>query len=161
MVPTTRTRGCLVEFTLQKGERHKVEEKQRKREKEREWERDKESPTCLVNMHRRNGTGRGRDKGRLIFPAFRFVPSLFYFGANCYRETVVVTLHSSFSLSLSLSLSFSLLCTPFHCVSIQSLWVSIFVGRLLLFFLKKILSFISCNSLSFQFLHSLATVWRP
>lgn len=47
--------------------------------------RDEESPTCLLNMHRPNGTGRGRDKGRLIFPAFHFVPSLFYFGANCYR----------------------------------------------------------------------------
>lgn len=39
----------------------------------------------LLNMHGPNGTGRGRDKGRLIFPAFHFVPSLFYFGANCYR----------------------------------------------------------------------------
>ena len=46
---------------------------------------DEESPTCLLNMHRPNGTGRGRDKGRLIFPAFHFVPSLFYFGANCCR----------------------------------------------------------------------------
>ena len=41
--------------------------------------------TKLLNMHGPNGTGRGRDKGRLIFPAFHFVPSLFYFGANCYR----------------------------------------------------------------------------
>lgn len=36
-------------------------------------------------MHGPNGTGRVRDKGRLIFPAFHFVPSLFYFSANCYR----------------------------------------------------------------------------
>jgi len=54
------------------------------REKESEEEEGGRAAR-LLNMHGPNGTGRGRDKGRLIFPAFHFVPSLFYFGANRYR----------------------------------------------------------------------------
>lgn len=61
-------------------------EGERESEKERKIASDgARGRTKLVNMHGPNGTGRGRDKGRLIFPAFHFVPSLFYFGANCYR----------------------------------------------------------------------------
>lgn len=63
-----------VEFTLPEGGRESRET------------RDEEEPTCLLNMHRPNGTGRGRDKGRLIFPVFNFLPSLFYFRANRYRR---------------------------------------------------------------------------
>lgn len=56
-------------------------------EKRKRDEREK-GRTKLLNMHGPNGTGRGRDKGQLIFPAFHFVPSLFYFGANCYRYSL-------------------------------------------------------------------------
>ena len=102
--------------------------------------RDEESPTCLLNMHRRNGTGRGRDKGRLIFPAFRFVPSLFYFGANCYRYRETLVVCSTF-LPLSLSPSH-----PFpRRVDTKSLDFDI-CRSLVIILVKNLFFFIPCNS---------------